>query len=702
MTILRDTLYTDKVLAVLREYSSNAWDAHRMIGKGATPIKITLPETGNPTLCIRDYGPGMSPDEVFTIFTQYGESTKRNTNDAVGMMGIGSKSAFAYSDSFTVTSWNDGVKRIYVAVLDASNIGEIQCLDESPCDPEETGVEIQVPVGDKDTHTFKIKALNLFQYFDPQPEINCQLPVINRDNQVNGFVSSNMHEWVAIMGCIPYRLNLDQVREDLEAVGLWKPLQNIKGGIYFKIGDVNVSASREELKYTDLTKKAIVAKFTEMVDEHIEKALKDVQDKNLSDWEKRVRANFMTHVIGFKLPKGFTEWAKASVDLWGYNIRVTQADGSEADDRVSSPKTFSMFRSNQLDGAVNSITVTQGDATRLLIRDDPRDLKGYGFRSYDYVIRPASDKTVEEVKTELDIYITQAKLTGVKVELLSESGRYWSKPFVDDDDRRNNRIKDVKHRTKAFRLKDKFQNLAGHHSMNWEVESWVPSDDDVYVALDAFVPKSFGNGSTFYDTLTKDKKLAKWANIPFPIIYGYKDTVTMPLNFSKVKGMEYQMWRAKFFADIAATNKTVIGLIELMAWTSKEDGYVSEYIAERMVKCAKKFGEGLPANHIFNAAMTKLAAAFKALVIHRHDFEILKDLMASVKLDSEATRTLSELKAKYPLMFSMSQVSHWDERVADWVRYITTCDQAACYNRQIEDLVADLVDSVGLPLAEAA
>ena len=33
MRILRDTLYSDKILAVLREYSSNAWDAHAMAGK---------------------------------------------------------------------------------------------------------------------------------------------------------------------------------------------------------------------------------------------------------------------------------------------------------------------------------------------------------------------------------------------------------------------------------------------------------------------------------------------------------------------------------------------------------------------------------------------------------------------------------------------------------------------------------------------
>ena len=28
LSILRDRLYTNKVLAVLREYSANAWDAH--------------------------------------------------------------------------------------------------------------------------------------------------------------------------------------------------------------------------------------------------------------------------------------------------------------------------------------------------------------------------------------------------------------------------------------------------------------------------------------------------------------------------------------------------------------------------------------------------------------------------------------------------------------------------------------------------
>jgi len=40
MTILRDTLYTDRILAVMREYASNAWDAHRSVGKLALLDRI--------------------------------------------------------------------------------------------------------------------------------------------------------------------------------------------------------------------------------------------------------------------------------------------------------------------------------------------------------------------------------------------------------------------------------------------------------------------------------------------------------------------------------------------------------------------------------------------------------------------------------------------------------------------------------------
>ena len=48
-------LYSDPELAVLREYSTNAWDSHIAAGV-KRPIEVTLPTRFNPILTIRDYG----------------------------------------------------------------------------------------------------------------------------------------------------------------------------------------------------------------------------------------------------------------------------------------------------------------------------------------------------------------------------------------------------------------------------------------------------------------------------------------------------------------------------------------------------------------------------------------------------------------------------------------------------------------------
>ena len=46
--VLRNQLYTDKILAVIREYSCNAVDAHIEAGKDEEPIIVTLPNRMNP------------------------------------------------------------------------------------------------------------------------------------------------------------------------------------------------------------------------------------------------------------------------------------------------------------------------------------------------------------------------------------------------------------------------------------------------------------------------------------------------------------------------------------------------------------------------------------------------------------------------------------------------------------------------------
>jgi sensor histidine kinase regulating citrate/malate metabolism len=94
MSILTD-LYSDPEYAVIREYSTNAFDSHIEAGQ-TRPIEVTLPTDLAPFLTIRDFGIGLDAEGIESIYSLYGASTKRNTNDQVGMLGLGCKSALTY------------------------------------------------------------------------------------------------------------------------------------------------------------------------------------------------------------------------------------------------------------------------------------------------------------------------------------------------------------------------------------------------------------------------------------------------------------------------------------------------------------------------------------------------------------------------------------------------------------------------------
>jgi hypothetical protein len=191
-----------------------------------------------------------------------------------------SKSGFAYSDSFTVTSRHGRKKRTYVAVLDESEKGTISLLHEEPCGSE-TGVVIQIAIRSEDIQEFHQKAKKLFQFFSPRPEINTELPplpalqmelrngVIYDDTRNQG---CDYSDWIAVMGCVSYRINLDQLGEQIP-----KFIRDISGALYFKIGEVQISASREELKYSSGTKSALIAKFDALVEEYVQETIDEIE-----------------------------------------------------------------------------------------------------------------------------------------------------------------------------------------------------------------------------------------------------------------------------------------------------------------------------------------------------------------------------------------------------------------------------------------
>ena len=102
--ILSDSLYSNKIKAVVREISTNAYDAHVAAGCPDKPFYVQIPTKLDTTFAVRDYGTGLSHDDCFGLYTTYFRSDKTDSNKAVGCLGLGSKSPFAYTDQFLVES----------------------------------------------------------------------------------------------------------------------------------------------------------------------------------------------------------------------------------------------------------------------------------------------------------------------------------------------------------------------------------------------------------------------------------------------------------------------------------------------------------------------------------------------------------------------------------------------------------------------
>ncbi len=69
--ILSSKIYTDVPLAIVRELSTNAFDAHVENNCADKPFDVKLPNALDPEFAIRDFGPGLSDENIETIYTTY-------------------------------------------------------------------------------------------------------------------------------------------------------------------------------------------------------------------------------------------------------------------------------------------------------------------------------------------------------------------------------------------------------------------------------------------------------------------------------------------------------------------------------------------------------------------------------------------------------------------------------------------------------
>jgi HSP90 family molecular chaperone len=89
MQMLSKNLYSDAVGSAVRECASNALDSHRRAGtKDPIVVSFGINSSNNYEFSVEDFGIGLDADDVKNIISKYGKSTKRNSANELGMMGL--------------------------------------------------------------------------------------------------------------------------------------------------------------------------------------------------------------------------------------------------------------------------------------------------------------------------------------------------------------------------------------------------------------------------------------------------------------------------------------------------------------------------------------------------------------------------------------------------------------------------------------
>lgn len=277
--ILSDNLYSDKIGSIVREISSNCLDAHKSVNKSHIPFEIYIPkdsvfDKSKSNIVFRDFGPGLSEEEMYNVYTTYCLSTKDSSNDFIGAFGIGSKSPFAYTQTFSVTSIKNGLKTLYCIFINDKGYPAISKISSINTD-EKSGLIVSIPVNSKDIREFNNAIKKQLKRFDPLPIIKDQ----NGQDVSSAYFEAQSINYKKIIETDEYIFSLYErfayVKPNIIIIsGLEYEIPNIlydnieieikknhRFELKANIGDVDLSASRESLALTKKTIKYIDNSF---------------------------------------------------------------------------------------------------------------------------------------------------------------------------------------------------------------------------------------------------------------------------------------------------------------------------------------------------------------------------------------------------------------------------------------------------------
>lgn len=290
MNVLTD-LYSNPILAIIREYSTNAFDANVEAGYTG-PVEVSLPAGSRPSFSVVDHGEGMDIDDIRNIYSRYGASTKRASNDVVGMLGLGCKSGLTYSSQFNIIGRKNGVTTTTQMSKNDQGAGSIKILETRPMTAgEHSGVTIEIPIKRTDLAAFKETATNFFAHWEPGTVLVDGLaPKFLRDDNSAGSVwvdknilvvqggggyrYSRRPQITIVMGNVPYPVEFDDASLMNYGITAWVP-----------IGSVTFPPSRESLMDTEDTRET-VRLITQTIKGQMAPQLMNRVDSFKSNWKR--------------------------------------------------------------------------------------------------------------------------------------------------------------------------------------------------------------------------------------------------------------------------------------------------------------------------------------------------------------------------------------------------------------------------------
>jgi len=604
--ILSDGLYSDKVKAIIRELSTNAVDSLVDANTSDLGFDVHLPTQVAPDFYVRDYGTGLSHAEAMELYTTYFHSNKTHSNNFVGQLGLGSKSPFAYTDNFSITSYQDGKKRLYSAIINEDGFPSINFLGEDDTN-QKNGLKVHFPVKSGDITKFHDKAEEVYRWFSLKPNVHpssFSIDEIEYKMEGNGWKlrDDRYVEAVAVMGNIAYPI------DNVDLDGEFRSLLNSPIVVYFDIGDLSVTPSRESLSLNKRTITNLKIRLQEVSDDISDKVSKEFDDCE-SLWDARCLAQelFGSYSSPLYHLNDICSWSDITWE--GQSIKDNRINVRDIEDTYLSKFTNKSLRGYGTNIAVRRESVQSFGVDRdvSIFIDDFDGKNGAASRCRHFVTQ--HDKSCHLIKFKTANAKTEfLKESGMLSDQLQNASELPKPPRFSSGGRSSSGVR----KDTIFKYKyDKYNHTNSSYWISTEVDF---DDGGIYVELNRYKVRK-NNQTYFHDPEFLNRDISSvnellGEDVDSPTVFGVKSAIiqryvdsdlwislddfikdVVKSKSSKLKKLGIAKANVHSIDTFNETSSGVYGWIEMSKYDLGDDINEFSSIIQKMKKCSKYLEE---------------------------------------------------------------------------------------------------------------